>query len=301
MSAAKTSVLHILQEDDFSSLLPCPPLLSSGKLNWNKLNTLVLNSPPGETPYASGPLHNIILHFPHNQCMMTERFLDGKTQREEVHHGDVVVIPAHTIGRTVWDADNDSIMMLLDPTFVAHVAYEQIDPDHVEIAPQFATPDPTIQQIGLQIKTELENPQIGNRLYIDSLATLLAVCLLRNYSTRKPQIQRSLGSLSKQQLMRTLTYINDNLSEDLSLGAIASQLNMSQSHFGTLFKGATGVSVYKYVIQRRMEIAKRLLARSKLSIVDVSLQVGFQSQNHFHNVFRRYTGVTPRSYRTSFQ
>jgi AraC family transcriptional regulator len=301
MSKAESSVLHVLQEDDFPSLLPCPPLLSSGELNWNRLNAIVLDSPPGETPYASGPLHNIILHFPHNKCMMTERFLDGKTRREEIHNGDVVIIPAHTVARTVWDADNDTIMMLLDPTFVSHIAYEQIDPAHVEIAPKFATPDPIIQQIGLQIKAELENLQIGNRLYIDSLATLLAVRLLRNYSTRKTQIQRSLGSLSKQQLMRTLSYINDNLSEDLSLNAIATELDMSQSHFGALFKGATGVSVYKYVIQRRMEVAKRLLVRSNLSIVDVALQVGFQSQNHFHNVFRRYTGVTPRTYRNSSQ
>jgi AraC family transcriptional regulator len=233
--------------------------------------------------------------------MMTERFLNGKAQREKIYNGDVVIIPAHTVARTVWDTDNDSIMMLLDPTFVAHIADEQIDPDSVEIAPQFATPDPTIQHIGLQIKAELENPQIGNRLYIDSLATLLAVHLLRNYSTRKTRIQRSLGSLSRQQLTRILVYINDNLAEDLSLGAITAELDMSQSHFGTLFKGATGVSVYKYVIQRRMEVAKRLLARSNLSIIDVSLQVGFQSQSHFHNAFRRYTGVTPRTYRNSFQ
>lgn len=300
MTRTQPSVLHILQEDDFSSLLPTPPLLSSGKLQWNWLNALVLQSPPGETPYACGPMHNIILHYPNERCMQTERFLDGKLRREEIHHGDAVIIPAHTIGRTAWDADNGSIMLLLDPNFVAHVAYEQIDPDRVEIVPQFATADLMIQQIGLQIKAELENPQMGNRLYVDSLATLLAVCLLRNYSTQKTCIQRSAGSLSKQQLTRTIAYINDHLSEDLSLGAIAAALDMSQSHFGTLFKGATGISVYQYVIQRRMEIAKRLLARSKLSIIDVALQVGFQSQNHFHNTFRRYTGVTPRTYRKLF-
>jgi AraC family transcriptional regulator len=46
-----------------------------------------------------------------------------------------------------------------------------------------------------------------------------------------------------------------------------------------------------------MERAKQLLRRQYLSITEVSLAVGFQSQSHFTNVFRKYTDATPRAYR----
>jgi AraC family transcriptional regulator len=297
MAETKSPVLHILQEDDLASLFPHPPLLSSA-LRWDALNAIYHRQPPGEAPDSCGPLHTLILYPEREQCVPTERVIDGKRLYKEHTAGDVVIVPANTVARTSWDSENESMMLFLDPTFVAQVAYEFIDPDQVEILPEFATPDPMICQIGMMIKAELEFSNIYNRLYVDSLATMLAVRLLRQYSTQRIEVcEDQIDVLPNSKLRKAIAYINDYLSEDLSLSAISAEFGMSPSYFNTLFKGATGTTIYQYVIQRRVEISKRLLACSDLPIIEIVYQVGFQSQNYFHNVFRKYTGLTPKAYR----
>jgi AraC family transcriptional regulator len=53
----------------------------------------------------------------------------------------------------------------------------------------------------------------------------------------------------------------------------------------------------QYLMQRRVERAKDLLARNDLPIVEVSAQVGFKNQSHFTTFFRRYTAMTPKVWR----
>ncbi|MEM7714642.1 MAG: AraC family transcriptional regulator, partial [Cyanobacteria bacterium P01_A01_bin.68] len=63
------------------------------------------------------------------------------------------------------------------------------------------------------------------------------------------------------------------------------------------FKNATGFSPHKYLILQRIESAKNLLHQNKLSIAEISYQLGFTSQSHFTTAFRKITGITPKCYR----
>ena len=96
-----------------------------------------------------------------------------------------------------------------------------------------------------------------------------------------------------------IAYINERLDQNLSLAEIAAVVQMSPHYFASLFKQSTGLAPYQYVTQCRIEKAKQLLRQSDLAIVDICQQVGFQSQSHFTNVFRRYTTITPKTYRDS--
>ena len=72
---------------------------------------------------------------------------------------------------------------------------------------------------------------------------------------------------------------------------------MSQYRFARGFKKATGFSPHKYLILQRIERAENLLHQDKLSIAEISYQLGFTSQSHFTTTFRKMTGVTPKYYR----
>jgi AraC-like DNA-binding protein len=74
---------------------------------------------------------------------------------------------------------------------------------------------------------------------------------------------------------------------------------MSLYHFARMFKLATGQPPHLYITIQRIEHAKALLRDSSLPLVVVAARVGFQTQEHFTNVFHRYAGVTPRVYRLS--
>jgi AraC family transcriptional regulator len=100
-------------------------------------------------------------------------------------------------------------------------------------------------------------------------------------------------------LRRVLGYIEENLSGDVSLAAIAAISGLSLSHFQRAFRRATGFSVHQYVIRRRVDRAKTHLVDEKLSLSEVALTVGFSHQSHLAYHMRRLFGVSPLESRKS--
>ena len=95
----------------------------------------------------------------------------------------------------------------------------------------------------------------------------------------------------------TITYINDHLTETLSLNDLASQASLSPFYFSRLFKKETGFSPHEYVILARVNNAKYLLNFQELSIKDVCFRTGFSSESSFCTTFKKVTGMTPSDYR----
>jgi AraC-like DNA-binding protein len=75
--------------------------------------------------------------------------------------------------------------------------------------------------------------------------------------------------------------------------------DVSQFHFHRQFKKTTGLTPHQFIVQRRIERAKVLLAQSNLPIVDVAARVGFVDQSHFTTIFRKLTSMTPKIYRNT--
>lgn len=88
-------------------------------------------------------------------------------------------------------------------------------------------------------------------------------------------------------------YTNPNL----SITSISEQLNLSEKYLCTYIKDHLGKSIGDYIEEKRMEQAKLLLTDNKLIIKDISASVGFNSQNTFYKAFKRYTGVSPGTWR----
>jgi AraC family transcriptional regulator len=294
MSIAKPIFLDATQKAPLLTLVPKPPLLSSQALGWEGVCVQSHRQPAWETPYACGPHHSIVVH---SEPLQIESLLDSRRQHEQIAKGDIVIIPANTRNQHIWNREVAFSLLLLDPTLIAQIAYESIDVDRVEILPHFATPDPLIYQICLALNSELASGGLCSRLYIDSLITTLAIRLLRQYSAKEQLVREYTDGLSKHKLEQVSEYIDEHLMENISLKELAAVVEMSPHYFTSLFKQSTGLSAYQYVIHRRMEQAKQLLCRQSLSIVEVAQEVGFQSQSHFSNVFRKYVGTTPRIYR----
>jgi AraC family transcriptional regulator len=94
-----------------------------------------------------------------------------------------------------------------------------------------------------------------------------------------------------------LDYIHAHLNEPLSLKTIAKVIDISPSHFLTLFKQSTGLSPHQYVIAQRIEKAKLLLRKTDLPIAEIADQTGFADQSHLTRMMRRHTGRTPKMLR----
>jgi AraC family transcriptional regulator len=104
-------------------------------------------------------------------------------------------------------------------------------------------------------------------------------------------------SLTQAQLQRSLDYIHTHLDRELSLEQMAAVIHISPTYFASLFKQATGISPHQYVIRQRVKRARSLLLKTDLAIADIALQVGFSSQSHLTQQFKRFTGMTPKQSR----
>jgi AraC family transcriptional regulator len=159
--------------------------------------------------------------------------------------------------------------------------------------------DPVIIQIGLLARKELREGGIGGRLYTESLATALAVHLLRHYATapKAPIIHKA--GLAAKSLKRVVEHINEHLQDELSLLELSRLANLSPHRFATAFKVSVGIPPHRYVVERRIDLARDLLRRCDKPISQIAYTVGFSSQSHLTTNFRRALGVTPRRFRQS--
>lgn len=100
-----------------------------------------------------------------------------------------------------------------------------------------------------------------------------------------------------QQLVRARAFIDAHSDLPLDLEQIARHASFSRYHFLRLFRDTFAQTPHQYLVQRRIERAKSLLAEGELSITEVCFAVGFQSLGSFSALFHRCAGAPPSAYR----
>jgi AraC family transcriptional regulator len=140
---------------------------------------------------------------------------------------------------------------------------------------------------------EAQHGYPSGRLYMDSMATALAVQLLRNHSSVAGMRSHPEGGMPRHKLRHVQSYIEENLRSDLSLHTIAVAAGMSASHLKNTFRKAAGMPVHQYVIRRRVERAALLLREGKLPISQIAVDVGFAHQSHLAMQMKRLLGTSP--------
>ena len=268
------------------------PLLSSENAGWNGIVLEHHYQPAQETPEQDLVRHSVSIYL--GKTAKYERRVKGREVRDHLRYGDIII---NGYQRTSWLKPGEYLLLHLEPTLVAHAASDLIDTDSVEIVQQHKTRDPLIQHLGLALKSELESDGLGSRVYAESLFNTLCIHLVRHYSTSGQNVLTDFGSLPKDKLRCATEYINENLEKDLTLAEIAASVGMSPYHFARAFKQATGLPPHQYLIKRRIDKAKHLLADRNLAIAEIAYRVGFASQSHFTTLFRKHTGTTPKAYR----
>ncbi|KLN95839.1 helix-turn-helix domain-containing protein [Moellerella wisconsensis] len=92
-------------------------------------------------------------------------------------------------------------------------------------------------------------------------------------------------------------WIENHLGRVIHLEELAAYSGYSLWHMQKIFKEVTGISLGKYIRQRRLAGAVNLLRNSQQSIFDIALDFGFGSQSHFTYMFRKEYGITPFDFR----
>lgn len=123
--------------------------------------------------------------------------------------------------------------------------------------------------------------------------------LFMDYLTRsiKPILSRNGNRMRDFYIKESLTFIEQNFQNDITVEDIAAFCGLNRSYFGKIFRDTTGKSPQEFLIYYRMSKAGELLKLTALSIGDIGNAVGYPNQLHFSRAFKKIYGVSPRAWR----
>ncbi|MGN0353922.1 MAG: helix-turn-helix transcriptional regulator [Muricoprocola sp.] len=101
-------------------------------------------------------------------------------------------------------------------------------------------------------------------------------------------------------LKESITYMREHYSEKIYISDLANLANMNEQYYCRFFKKAIGKTPIEYLNEMRIQRSMRLLQSSQKSVLEVSLECGFNNLGNYMRTFKKVTGTTPLQYRKSF-
>jgi AraC family transcriptional regulator len=285
------------------SVKPRSVLKSSDAVGWQNVRAIHFRHTSREAMIPVSDDHCLVLNLgaPTFVSVLSRK---GKVEGR-IGSGEVAIIPPGASWTCRAEgADLPSMLLLyLRPLFVRS-AVSEVDFSHNELGltPQIGFRDKHICHVAMSLLHELNEANVVGRLYADSLATGLAIQLVRRYSALK-DVHVGHGGMAPHKLRRAIALIDHHLLDEeegrVALRVVARDVHMSYFHFSRAFKQSMGMTATNYIAERRIERAKKLLEETELPISEIALRSGFSSQSHFTTAFRRLAGATPKAFRAA--
>ncbi|MGX8014350.1 helix-turn-helix domain-containing protein (plasmid) [Mesorhizobium sp. ORM8.1] len=180
----------------------------------------------------------------------------------------------------------------LDEVKSASISGRDLVSDHVE----YTECDETLYHLGSALAPAFQNPGINDRFFVDHAVLAMSSYLLNRYGRQAASPSR-LGPMSHKQERTAKDYLISNLESDVALADVAEACGLSAAYFARSFKQTTGVSPYRWLTFRRIELSKSLLELTDKPLAEVAVSCGFSDQSHFTRTFSRVIGVSPGAWR----
>ena len=194
------------------------------------------------------------------------------------------------------DRDNSFTVLYFDPCQLSEEVRELYKSN--DLVPSLYFKDPLLLSTMQKLRRVLEQPD-QSRIHVESVGLLAAVELIQLQRPEARERPAPKGGLSRRQEVLVRSFIEDNLSSDLSLSDLAHLVDLTRFHFARAFRVSVGLPPHQYILQRRVQRAQELLLKSDLEIGTIAERVGFKTAPNLARTFVRVVAITPRDFRRS--
>lgn len=289
---------QVITPDDVPQLMEGELLFDSSSLGWDGLKLRGFSTPPQEIQFPM-MCDYAFLSYGARRAELNRR-TQGAWQNHRVGPGVVSVLTRAQESHWRWDEPLDALHVYLPYDAFAGVAAEVFERDiaDIELHDVLGADDTVLTNAANCLANESRVGGLGGRLYVEALRCQICVHIIRTYATVAFREHRSCGGLTQAQCRMIIEFIEENISRNISLAELAGLLQLSVFHFSRKFRREFGYPPYAYVIQQRLERAKRQLRGGNVPLKVVAANCGFADQSHMTRLFRRALNVTPAEYRT---
>jgi AraC family transcriptional regulator len=194
-----------------------------------------------------------------------------------------------------WDSKHRTALLFITQDLIDEVASDAgLDG---RILTPLLVDDDVIRHTILEMLSECAANSGISPLLIESGGRHVVTHLLARYS--RAFREHKVTGMAPWRLRRALEYIEENLDRDIGLAELSKNTDMSPNYFCRAFRKSLGMPPYRYLISRRIERSKELLASTDKDVTQIALEVGFSSHSHFTTAFRRAVGHAPSMYRNA--
>lgn len=144
--------------------------------------------------------------------------------------------------------------------------------------------------------------ELGSASIVNSLSSVLFTYLVRDFIEKRGGVTTGiLATLQDKRLCHAANAMLQEPGKDWNMENLAEICSMSRATFIRLFKQKSGTSPGKFLTELRMQKAEYLLSRHNHSMLNIALEIGYQSESHFSKAFKAYYGVSPGKYRSELR
>lgn len=264
--------------------------------------------------YRDENLKDVALH--HHDFYEVYYFLSGnvtynvESRNYRLNPGDILVISPDELHQPVFGPEQQSyerIVLWINASFLqqfnvggtdATRCFDSSRADHSNLIRPVGVAQEQLYYLMLQLLQESESDQYAAELWaLGCLAQILALInRISDLNVRESEPRNSADSV----VYRVLGYINEHFSEDLSLDFLANKFFISKYHLSREFGRLVGTSVYHYIIQKRLVMAKQMMTAG-VSSTTVYQHCGFGDYSNFYRAFKAEYQISPKEFMLSLK
>lgn len=273
-----------------------PPVLSK-PVSLNGEVVLEKHITPSAAEYPERQHLTHVLYLPQAGPVRVNYRCEGKQFDTQTRSGHVWIMPRGTRHSSRFEGRHGGVVLSIGKEQFERTVNPITHGDKIELAPCFNVKDDQLMHLLLGLLTVTQDRSYADSLISDLMVNAVCMRLAKHYTVSKLSPAPQRGGLPLARLKKVLEFIDGNLDKNIGLSVLADTANMNLYYFAMLFRKSMQVSPHQYVLNCRVERAKRLLRDRNSSVLDISLQVGFDHPNNFARVFRRTVGISPTEFR----